>query len=612
MKQIYWLRTGLLTAQFMALLFAWVNYPHAHAQLNGAVFLDYDLNSLHSGTSPTGPATTEITGLAFVDPDEISLTTVTNDRGNYSLANRDAPVENPLCIKSLNLPMEDYTGPYSSNSSTSIQLIKAPVFDVSVGLKYPFDNSLGVYSCPELISDEDTILACSGQKIFPLGVRGLQLNPEDSVRFVVFTSPQSGTAMYGPGGVVIGTVKPNANNRAELPNPNVNTTNNSSSVATRYIYAIIYPTPQSPDCRPAYETMLLIKPPVAASATGGLLNCAVTQVNLPGSAHNAAGDTVTSNVIYSWRGPDGFTTAEQNPIVSVAGTYTLTVTTLSCLGQRSSALAVVTADTARPDLIALGSGLPCASCTSTLYAEAPEATLRWNGPGGFTSTVAEPEVSIPGTYTVTATGANGCQADVTVELLPVDQEPCLPITALAVGGTVSCAVAQVSLQAEARNPDGAVLTSNLIYNWRGPNGFTSAEQNPVVSAAGSYSLTISLVDCPDMLATALAVVAADTARPELIAYGGALPCRGAGCTSTVYAEAPGVGLLWNGPGSFTSTEVEPVVTLPGEYTITATGTNGCEISQTVEVLPADQDPCADSRIHCVPFLVKLTKTVRRF
>ncbi|GAB3553584.1 hypothetical protein GCM10027577_37090 [Spirosoma fluminis] len=596
----------------MALLFAWANPIRAYAQLNSAAFHDYDSNSLRSDTSPTEPSAAETTVLTFVDPGKILGSTKADTDENYSSLNGDAPAGNLLSIKFTNLPTGYYARPYGGNSSTSVQFVKTPAFNVSVGVKDPVGYDLGVYSCPELISDEDTILACSGQKIFPLGVRGLHVNPEESVRFVVFTSPQSGTAMYGLGGVVIGTVKPNANNRAELLNPSVNTTNNSSSVATRYIYAIIYPTPQSPDCRPAYETVLLIKPPVSASATGGLLTCAVAQVSLPGTAHNAAGDTVTSHVIYSWRGPDGFSTAEQNPVVSVAGTYTLTVTTLSCLGQQSSALAVVAADTVRPSLIALGSGLPCVNCASSLFAEAPEATLRWTGPGGFTSTVAEPEVSIPGTYTVTATGANGCQVDLAVELLPVDQEPCLPITALAVGGQVSCAVAQVSLHAEARNPDGAVLTSNIMYNWRGPDGFTSAEQNPVVSAAGSYSLTISRVDCPDTPATARAVVTADTARPELIAYGGALPCRGAGCTSTVYAEAPGATLFWNGPGNFTSTEVEPIVTLPGEYTVTVTGTNGCEISQTVEVLPADQDPCADSRIHCVPIFVKQTKTARRF
>ncbi len=34
-------------------------------------------------------------------------------------------------------------------------------------------------------------------------------------------------------------------------------------------------------------------------------------------------------------------------------------------------------------------------------------------------------------------------------------------------------------------------TGNGTYAWSGPNGFTSTEQNPTVSAAGTYNLVVT-------------------------------------------------------------------------------------------------------------------------
>lgn len=55
------------------------------------------------------------------------------------------------------------------------------------------------------------------------------------------------------------------------------------------------------------------------SATGGRLDCASGSVQLTGSSDR-------EGVTYSWTGPNGYTSTEQNPTVKVAGDYTLTVT----------------------------------------------------------------------------------------------------------------------------------------------------------------------------------------------------------------------------------------------------------------------------------------------
>ncbi|WP_181163793.1 T9SS type A sorting domain-containing protein [Pontibacter mangrovi] len=55
------------------------------------------------------------------------------------------------------------------------------------------------------------------------------------------------------------------------------------------------------------------------SATGGKLDCLSGSIQLTGSSD-------TEGVSYSWTGPDGYTSSEQNPIVKMAGDYTFTVT----------------------------------------------------------------------------------------------------------------------------------------------------------------------------------------------------------------------------------------------------------------------------------------------
>ncbi|GAB3962279.1 hypothetical protein GCM10028805_63090 [Spirosoma harenae] len=450
-----------------------------------------------------------------------------------------------------------------------------------------FTNDLAIYSCPQVINEKHSIELCSGSKLDSIVAQSKYFSRVDSVRFVVFSSPQSGTAMYGNGGTVLGTVLPDANNRAVLHNPALTTANNTSGLVNQYVYAIIFPTPENPGCRQTDETVVKISPALSVSALGGGLTCAVKTVTVSSQAFYGNGSTA-SDAIYSWTGPNGFTSSLQNPTVSEKGSYTVTVNSLNCPGNLTMAVANVTSDISTPSLVAYGNALPCVNCSATLLAEAPGATFFWTGPNNFTSTAAEPEVSIPGEYTVTARGANGCEISETVELLPIQNDPCPVLSVTVTGGELTCALKQLTLTSKVVLSDGSAAT-DVIYAWTGPGSFTSSLQNPTISAKGSYTLTVSLPNCPDSRTTVVTNVTSDTAVPDLVAYGNAMPC--ANCSATLLAEAPGATFFWTGPNNFTSTAAEPEVSIPGEYTVTAKGTNGCEISATAELLPIESDPC---------------------
>jgi hypothetical protein len=76
--------------------------------------------------------------------------------------------------------------------------------------------------------------------------------------------------------------------------------------------------------------------PPNASAAGGTITCLVNCVQLTGGS-------TTSNVTYSWTGPKGFTSTQQNPTVCDSGNYTVTVSdpASGCTNSASAHVAIV-------------------------------------------------------------------------------------------------------------------------------------------------------------------------------------------------------------------------------------------------------------------------------
>ena len=312
-------------------------------------------------------------------------------------------------------------------------------------------------------------------------------------------------------------------------------------------------------------------------AAGGTLTCTTLSVQLTG----------VSNGTYSWSGPNGFTSDDQNPTVSAAGTYVLTVTGAN--GCTSQASAAVELDITLPGAQASGGVLTCTSTSFTLLGSG-NGTFSWTGPNGFTSTQQNPVVGTAGTYVLTVTGANGCtsQAEAVVE-----QDANVP-GAQAVGGTLTCTLLSIELSG----------SGNGSYSWTGLNGFTSNDQNPTVSAIGTYVLTVTGTN--GCTSQAEAVVELDSTVPGAQAAGGTLTC------TTLSVQLTGVGsgdYSWTGPNSFTSNDQNPTVSAAGVYVLTVTGENGCT-SQAEAVVELDNTvpgaQAAGGTLTCTTLGVQLT------
>lgn len=130
--------------------------------------------------------------------------------------------------------------------------------------------------------------------------------------------------------------------------------------------------------------------------------------------------------VYTWTGPNGFTSKEQNPtiakaIMASAGTYSVSAIVKSCTTAVGTAQVVV--KPAAPKITAsapttIASGVASVRVDTTLNLNASiitDATYSWTGPKGFTAntrTISIPNVprAAAGDYAVTAT-VNGVTSD---------------------------------------------------------------------------------------------------------------------------------------------------------------------------------------------------------
>lgn len=308
----------------------------------------------------------------------------------------------------------------------------------------------------------------------------------------------------------------------------------------------------------------------AATAGGGALTCAAASITL-----QATRDAI--NTVYGWTGPNNYVSQLFYPTVSVPGNYVFTVTD-TITGCFTAATALVVTDMVNPTVSGVASGaVSCLTPSVTLTASSnlPTAIFKWTGPNNYTSNNAITAVSVPGTYTITATNPqNGCTASA---LVVVGGNTTPPTVTAAANNMLTCTIFTVQLS-------GAVQPVNgTTYKWTGPNNFSSNLLNPGVSSPGVYTLTATS-QANGCTASASATVVLNNSSPSLSATGGTKTCTNPTVTLKANSTVPGLTFYWTGPGGFTSGQQNPVVSVAGFYTVLATNpVNGCTNSAGVNV-----------------------------
>jgi gliding motility-associated-like protein len=190
------------------------------------------------------------------------------------------------------------------------------------------------------------------------------------------------------------------------------------------------------------------------------------------------------NLTYSWTGPDGFVSTLPNLENLRAGTYNVLITPVgtTCIVQKTFVLTEPTALTitnqVKVDNVCFQGNTASISITP-LGGTAPY-TYSWTGPNNFSSTVANPQNLVSGTYQVIVTDANNCFVTGATQTI-TDPSP------LALNAQVqseSCADAgdgRIEL-----TPTGG--TAPYQYSWdHGPTG-------PVATGLGAGTYRVTLTD----------------------------------------------------------------------------------------------------------------------
>gem|GEM_PF-366829 len=323
----------------------------------------------------------------------------------------------------------------------------------------------------------------------------------------------------------------------------------------------------------------------ATASVSGPLSCKTTSVTLLGSS-------TTAGVTYKWTGPGNFTSTQQNPVVTVPGTYTLAVTAAG--GCTASAQVIVVQNITKPELtVTQPAVLNCTVTAVNLTAATSTtgATITWTG---FAAGQNPVSVSTAGKYYVTAKDtANGCTKLDSVTVTQDTAKPNLTMTAPAV---LNCTTTSVNLSA-------ATTTIGATITW---TGFT-AGQNPVsVSTPGKYYVTVKAANGCTRIDSV--TVTQNITKPDLsITQPGILNCTTA--SLSLNASSAGSTITWTG----FATGLNPVtVSAPGKYYVTATAANGCikkdSIIVTQDITKPTLSVAAPAVLTCTSTSVNLSAT----
>lgn len=252
--------------------------------------------------------------------------------------------------------------------------------------------------CPEiteLVSDRNI---CSGENVDTLAALTSFGNP-DSIAFVYFTSAQTDSTEIYNNGTGIDTVQiTSGNDTVRTTDVSVAAfTNTGTAPDTFYVYAIAHPAHDLNSCRPYEEILVIVHPNPTADIVATNESC--PENNDGGAVAGATGGT--GPYTYQW----GHGPITQGVSNLSAGLYEVTVTdSKGCTD--SASVTITEPDTLKITLVKNDATCGDANGTASVSATGgtPTVNFLWEdgeNTSGITGKAA-------GTYSVTATDANGC------------------------------------------------------------------------------------------------------------------------------------------------------------------------------------------------------------
>ena len=281
---------------------------------------------------------------------------------------------------------------------------------------------------------------------------------------------------------------------------------------------------------------------------------------------------------YDWAGPFGYSETTEDISGLIAGSYELTVTddlgcTVVMAPQMLSQPPAITATATKVDVDCFGADNGSVDLTPS--GGVPPYVFDWTGPGGFSETTEDISDLEPGAYSVTVTDANNCS--VQFDNIATIQEPA-EILLSSVRTDISCG----------GSADGSIditVTGGIppySFNWTGPGGFNSTDEDITGLEPGSYSVTITdangcIVNFPDVenILEPATITATYVSQVDVLCYGDA---SGSIEIDVTGGTAPLVFDWTNSLGATVSNDEDPSGLTADAYSLEITDANGCSAS----------------------------------
>ncbi len=295
---------------------------------------------------------------------------------------------------------------------------------------------------------------------------------------------------------------------------------------------------------------------------------------------------------YSWTGPNGYSSNDQDLSGVPAGTYFVIITDANGCSHLEQYALVAPAPITAGLLASVWPGGANTSCDGA-YTGSIDASIAgglapysvsWSGPNGFSANGQDPTGLLAGSYSITVTDAVGCSTQQSITLTaPAAVEADIATSVLGGGTGVSCDGASdgaLDLTAQGGTAPYTVL-------WQGPNGYTSNLMDPSGLGAGTYTATVT--DLNGCTTTATATLTAPTPiaidlQAALFGGGFTLPCFGSEVGSITASVTGGNGNLqfaWTGPNGFSASTASINGLGAGTYTLGASDASGCSATASI-------------------------------
>tara|TARA_B100000902_G_scaffold19496_1_gene23365 strand:+ start:7454 stop:10738 length:3285 start_codon:yes stop_codon:yes gene_type:complete len=269
----------------------------------------------------------------------------------------------------------------------------------------------------------------------------------------------------------------------------------------------------------------------------------------------------TGSTSYTWSGPNGFQSIDQNIDSLYEGDYFLTIT------DQAGCVKLDTIEIVDPLSLNIYVLMDSVSCIGnndgaidiTISGNTTNFTYNWSAPNGFSSSAEDINSLFSGIYSLSVIDNNGCIFDTSFTLPPPN-----PFNTIFLVDSITCNGGN----------DGSIdliVTSNnnnLTYNWTGPNNFSSTNQNINSLSSGTYQITITDANNCIFIDT---VILED---PNQIIY----------IDTIVSCDQ----YQWNGQ----------IYTVTGNYTFNTISVNGCDSTVILELNIYESNDTTQTIVSC--------------